>query len=59
MSNFKPYKVEKREGYYIVVDSRTFNAPASYPTTKRNAEAEAATLNTAFAEAVAETEWPQ
>jgi hypothetical protein len=49
-----PYKATARPGYWILVDTRTGEI-ASYPTTKRNCAAEAATMNRAYAEAVAES----
>jgi len=48
-----PYASEKRGGYFICVDTRS-GAEVSYPTTKRESEAEARTMNTAYAEALAE-----
>lgn len=47
-----PYKAEKRNGYWILVDSRTGDI-ASYPTTKRNCENEAGIMNAAYKEAIA------
>lgn len=48
-----PFKAEKRNGYWVLVDSRS-GALASYPTTKGKCQAEAAQMNRLYAEAVAE-----
>lgn len=49
----KPYKAELRNGYWCAVDTRT-GRNVSYPTTsKRECANEVATLNRAYAEAVA------
>jgi hypothetical protein len=48
-----PFVPEESGGYWVLVDSRTGGA-VSYPTTKRNCSAEAATMNRAYAEAIAE-----
>lgn len=53
MASTGPFKAEKRNGYWILVDSRTGEI-ASYPTTKSNCQFEADTMNRAYAEAVAE-----
>ena len=50
----KPYEAQERAGYWILVDKRTGDV-ASYPTTKANAKAEAALMNRAYAEALAES----
>lgn len=49
----KPFKAVERSGYWIAIDTRT-DKVASYPTTKRQARADAATLNRVYAEAYAE-----
>lgn len=52
MSN--PYQVEKRNSYYVVVDSRNGQL-ASYPTgSKKECLSFADTMNRAYAEAVGE-----
>lgn len=51
----QPYKAEKRGTYWVCVDDRT-GQPVSYPARKRVADAEAETMNRAYAEAVAETQ---
>jgi hypothetical protein len=48
----RPYKAEERNGYWLLVDTRT-GEPASYPTTKANARAEASLMNRAYADALA------
>jgi hypothetical protein len=48
-----PYKAENRGSYWLLVDTRT-DAPASYPTTKANCQAEARQMNRLYAELVAE-----
>ena len=47
-----PYKAQERNGYWIAIDTRTGDV-ASYPTTRAQAKRDAATLNRAYAEAVA------
>jgi hypothetical protein len=49
-----PYRAEKRNGYWVLIDGRT-GAIASYPTTKANCQAEAKVMNAAYAEALAES----
>ncbi len=52
MTKSKPYKAEPRCGgsaYWILVDTRTGEI-ASYPTTERNAKAEARMMNRLFNE---------
>lgn len=48
-----PFKAEERAGYWICVDTRTGGA-VSYPTSKSQAAKEAATMNRAYAAAIAE-----
>lgn len=48
-----PFQPEKRDGYWVLVDTRNGQV-ASYPTTKRQCAAEAATMNRVYAEAIAE-----
>jgi hypothetical protein len=51
----KPFKVEQRGTYWMVVRrDDVFGTPMSYPARKRVADAECATLNRAYAEAIAE-----
>lgn len=47
-----PFKAEKRNGYWILVDTRS-GGIASFPTTKSNCLAEAELMNRAYADAVA------
>lgn len=52
----KPYKAERRNTYWMAVDTRT-GRHVSYPTpNKRQCANEVATLNRAYAEAVAANE---
>lgn len=49
----KPYKAVRKNGYYIVEDVRTGEI-ASFPSTRSAASANAAILNRAYAEALAD-----
>jgi hypothetical protein len=49
----KPYVIEQRHDYFVVVDSRNGQL-SSFPSSKSAARANAAVLNRAYAEAMAE-----
>jgi hypothetical protein len=48
-----PFKAEKRNGYWVLVDTRTGQL-ASFPTTKNRCQAEAEFMNRTYAEILAE-----
>ena len=50
----QPYKAVERAGYWLCTDMRTGD-PASFPTTKSNARAEARLMNRCYNDAMQET----